>query len=302
NRPLQDLLPEHPLPGHHYHVGTSSLPTRFITPFMTSALSPEQVELNSLLTQHIALSNAMNVGETKQSSLLWPSKLLDSAKSKTNLSTLPTRARLITINGSKLHTYQKKEAPYPLSYSQSVLDRKLCSNGLTLHDFGDSPPSSVLDIGTGSGNWILEAASTWKDTKKLVGFDLVEIQPIISHDGPLGDLPFADASFDFVRICRIALGIPENKWNHVLEEVSRVLRSGGIAEVIEEDILFPFAPSQEYNYVADVNCSSPSPSVSVHGDPESSVSLSPNRLTRGHEVVHLGPIIAKSHKQLSILP
>jgi hypothetical protein len=45
---------------------------------------------------------------------------------------------------------------------------------------------------------------------------------------------------------------------------------GGIVEIIEEDILFPFAPSQEYNYVADVNCSSPSPSVSVHGDPESS--------------------------------
>jgi hypothetical protein len=64
----------------------------------------------------------------------------------------------------------------PASFDQhcnsDICDRitlkKLCKNGLTLFDFPDGPPDSVLDIGTGSGSWILEAASQWKVYATLV--------------------------------------------------------------------------------------------------------------------------------------
>jgi ubiquinone/menaquinone biosynthesis C-methylase UbiE len=40
-----------------------------------------------------------------------------------------------------------------------------CRNGLTMHHF-ETPPRLVLDLGCGSGLWIIEAAKQWKVTKR----------------------------------------------------------------------------------------------------------------------------------------
>lgn len=88
-------------------------------------LSAEQAELNSLIQEHLALSSALSVPEpTKTSSagIVWPPKL-ESSKPSLALATKPMKARLVTLNGSKLHLYPRKDAPYPLSYNQAVLDR-----------------------------------------------------------------------------------------------------------------------------------------------------------------------------------
>ncbi|KAG6862489.1 hypothetical protein C0995_000035 [Termitomyces sp. Mi166 len=132
----------------------------------------------------------------------------------------------------------------------------------TLHKF-ESPPAAVLDLGCGSGCWAIEAAKAWPNSV-VVGFDVKDIQPKLLHSltrehhsdiahrvkwvhGNLLDgLPFHCDRFDFVRMVNIGLGVPEDEWQYVLEarvktflEAARVLKPGGVIEVIEEDPIFP---------------------------------------------------------------
>ncbi|TFK92667.1 S-adenosyl-L-methionine-dependent methyltransferase [Polyporus arcularius HHB13444] len=131
---------------------------------------------------------------------------------------------------------------------------RLCS-GVTMHQFYE-PPSSVLDLGCGSGLWVIEAAKVWPDTT-FVGFDLRNLQPDLAqsnlgieyrdlsqrikwvHGDFLDPLPFEANHFDFVRICCIGLDVPEDSWQELLEECARVMRPGGALEVFEEDPIFP---------------------------------------------------------------
>lgn len=52
-------------------------------------------------------------------------------------------------------------------------------------------------------------------------------------------LPFGTGEFDLVRVNGVAQGVPEDRWDHLLAELTRVLALGGSLEIIEEDILFP---------------------------------------------------------------
>lgn len=257
------------------------------------ALIAEQPDcLDSLIHINQHLSDLLDLPDPQPPRLVWPLKL--DSKLPSTLPPLPktlSMPRLAHMNNSKLHTFSTKAAPYPLSYDQTTLDsdicdwitlKRLCKNGLTLQEF-DRAPAAVLDIATGSGNWILQAAAQWEETTRFVGFDLVGIQPALSITGPLASsnnriqwvqgnalekLPFNTGSFDFVRMCKIALGIPETKWHQLLEEAVRVLKPGGSLEIIEEDLIFPFrAPS---NDGTQSSSRSTTTSFSINGDTESS--------------------------------
>ncbi|ESK90438.1 hypothetical protein Moror_13607 [Moniliophthora roreri MCA 2997] len=157
------------------------------------------------------------------------------------------------------HPYPKKQAPYPRSYERGVLDldvwetlfcQQVCG-GLTWHDF-KTPPTKVLEIGCGTGSWILDCARAWKNCH-FVGLDLVPLHPDLIQVGSmdmaqritwvqdnfLDGLPFPNEEFDFVHIKRIALGVPEDKWDFLFEEIVRVMKPGGAFEMIEEDLFFP---------------------------------------------------------------
>ncbi|CAL1712725.1 unnamed protein product [Somion occarium] len=161
--------------------------------------------------------------------------------------------------GKKHHIYPASEVPYPINYERDVLDndiwetrwnQQVCGS-VTWHDF-EEPPSRVLDLGCGVGTWILDCARLWKDTH-FVGLDIVPIQPDLQQVGSsqlasrvtwvqanfLEGLPFQDEEFDYVHIKRIARGVPEDKWDALLEEISRVMKPSGRIEIIEEDLYLP---------------------------------------------------------------
>ncbi|KAF7314432.1 Methyltransf-25 domain-containing protein [Mycena kentingensis (nom. inval.)] len=158
--------------------------------------------------------------------------------------------------GAKHHTFSSDEVPYPRSYAREVLDldiwetmacQTICDS-LTWHVFA-TPPSRVLDIGCGTGTWILNCGKTWRKSH-FVGLDIVPLHPNLGsaelasrvtwvQANFLEGLPFPNDEFDFVHIKRIALGVPEDKWDGLFEEIARVLRPGGAFELIEEDLFFP---------------------------------------------------------------
>ncbi|KAJ3893793.1 hypothetical protein GG344DRAFT_42596, partial [Lentinula edodes] len=133
---------------------------------------------------------------------------------------------------------------------ETLFYHQICES-LTWHVFED-PPTKVLDIGCGTGSWILDSARIWR-TCHFVGMDLVPIQPDLQQVGSsdlahrvtwiqgnfLESLPFPNEEFDFVHIKRISLGVPEDKWDYLFEEILRVMKPGAAFEMIEEDLMFP---------------------------------------------------------------
>ncbi|KAF9485800.1 hypothetical protein BDN70DRAFT_459133 [Pholiota conissans] len=161
--------------------------------------------------------------------------------------------------GKKYHPYATDEVPYPRAYGKDVIDLDVwetlyfmdMTDSLSFHVF-ETPPTKVLEIGCGTGTWLLHGARTWKECH-FVGLDIVPLHPDLRNVGSpdlasritwvqhnfLEGLPFQNEEFDFVHIKRIALGVPENKWDLLFEEVARVMKPGARLEIIEEDLFFP---------------------------------------------------------------
>ncbi|KAF7310843.1 MAP kinase kinase kinase [Mycena chlorophos] len=159
-----------------------------------------------------------------------------------------------------------KVGAYPLDpYDTSLMEadrqtwelmRKLNRNGSpSFHNYGGRAPRSVLDLGCGSGTWLLDAATSWP-TAQVIGFDRTEtlrgMWPIAQGNGidniqfvrgnfVKDPLPFPDGSFDFVRMANLALCIPQSRWEFVLREAHRVLVVGGRLEFIDDHVFFPYA-------------------------------------------------------------
>lgn len=133
-----------------------------------------------------------------------------------------------------------------------------CCRSLTLYDF-DGPPSTILDLGCGRGLWAIEAAKQWQGST-VVGFDIERTQPRSDvleksvsrrlrwvQGNLLEQLPFLTGQFDFVRMVRMGLHIPEDEWPSVLAEIARILKPHGVLEVIEEDLLFPSQSTRSHD-------------------------------------------------------
>ncbi|KZV93819.1 hypothetical protein EXIGLDRAFT_33014 [Exidia glandulosa HHB12029] len=167
-----------------------------------------------------------------------------------------SRARLMTNKTGARRP--PASVPYPRNYDRDVLDHDVWENeffkelcgGVTWHDF-KTPPAKVLDLGCGTGAWVMSCAKVWKKTH-FVGLDIAPLQPDLEllgsdlaprikwvHANFLERLPFDDCTFDFVHIRRIARGVPEPRWDDLFEEIARVMKKGGAFEIIEEDLNFP---------------------------------------------------------------
>ncbi|KAL4252270.1 hypothetical protein ABKN59_002545 [Abortiporus biennis] len=176
---------------------------------------------------------------------------------------------------SRRRSRGKGQVPYPVEFSPTQLAydnwnqmflTSLCRN-ITMHQF-ETPPSKVLDLGCGCGFWILEASKKWPACH-FVGLDTRMHQPDFArmgrmdpqlkeyanygriqwlHGNLLDSLPFGVEEFDLVRICCIGLGVPEDEWQDLFQEVSRVLKPGGVLEIIEDDLIFPCGKSSASDY------------------------------------------------------
>ncbi|KDQ20946.1 hypothetical protein BOTBODRAFT_26959 [Botryobasidium botryosum FD-172 SS1] len=228
----------------------------------------------------------------------------------------PPGSYFVRKNGKKHHAFDGT-APYPVSYERRVLDhdvwdtcgsQQISPAQVTWHRF-DTPPANVLDLGTGTGAWVIQAAHLWPSTK-FVGFDLVPIQSdpkYISgdfasrirwvHGNFLEKLPFSDDHFDFVHIRNIARGVPEDQWGEVFEEIYRVMKPGAYLEMVEEDLLFPFGepPSPSGRGQVEDHSTSSVASTSTPRSDHNESSSGLERRRRTSSVRSHPPVVSNSH-------
>ena len=110
-------------------------------------------------------------------------------------------------------------------------------------------PTSVLDVGTGTGRWAREMAQLFPQAR-VVGMDVappavdeaaasnpgVDLRPSnyeFMAGNVLEGLPAPDVSFDFVHQRLLFLAIPAARWPLVIQELVRVTRPGGWVELVE---------------------------------------------------------------------
>ncbi|RKP27760.1 S-adenosyl-L-methionine-dependent methyltransferase [Syncephalis pseudoplumigaleata] len=97
-----------------------------------------------------------------------------------------------------------------------------------------------IDLGTGSGIWLMEMASEHADCE-FVGVDIVlpptlDLKPAnceFAVANILEGLPYPDNSFDFVHHRFMNLAIPEQMWPVYVHECARVCAPNGWIEMVE---------------------------------------------------------------------
>ncbi|KAJ7216793.1 hypothetical protein B0H12DRAFT_341760 [Mycena haematopus] len=92
----------------------------------------------------------------------------------------------------KMRVHPYPDVPYMQAYDPVVLEnerythyllRRLAPIGSpTFHNYHNSPPASVLDLGCGTGLWLLDSARIWRTTQ-FVGLDLVDVALPAFSDG-----------------------------------------------------------------------------------------------------------------------
>ncbi|CAG8582169.1 5814_t:CDS:2 [Ambispora leptoticha] len=99
----------------------------------------------------------------------------------------------------------------------------------------------VIDIGCGSGLWILDMANQYPNSK-FIGIDISPIHPTESlppnvkfvQYNVLDVLPYEDFSFDLVHAKFMVAAFTETQWEEkFIPEMIRLARPGGWVEILE---------------------------------------------------------------------
>jgi len=155
------------------------------------------------------------------------------------------------INGRK---FLKDSDKYILPSDDKELDRLHVQHDLQIRIWNShfSSPvetilksgAEVLDVGCGSGNWLLEMATNYPSSN-FTGIDILPLYPMDIH--PLNvifesvdvstGLPFPDNHFDFIHLKCLLSTISEKYCNMktLYNELKRVLKPGGWIEIMEHD-------------------------------------------------------------------
>ncbi|HLZ57673.1 MAG TPA: class I SAM-dependent methyltransferase [Ktedonosporobacter sp.] len=119
---------------------------------------------------------------------------------------------------------------------------------------------SILDIGCGTGGWLIEAAKTFPSLSRLVGVDASpkmisyataqaqvagqqERRLQFRQMDALRLLEFPDASFDLVNLRFGASFLRTWEWPRLLGECQRVCRAGGVIRITEAEMMLSSSPA-----------------------------------------------------------
>ncbi|RIA93888.1 S-adenosyl-L-methionine-dependent methyltransferase [Glomus cerebriforme] len=155
------------------------------------------------------------------------------------------------ISGRRFHNTTSK---YSLPNDKNEVDRLELSHDLFKYAFGGNYSSpiqnkledgiAVLDIGCGTGKWIIDNAMDYPKST-FIGIDMSPIFPkenkpqnagFIECDVLYG-LPFPSNTFDFVHQRLLCTAFSEKQWITVIKEIMRVLKPSGYVEFMESDPL-----------------------------------------------------------------
>ncbi|PKK72939.1 S-adenosyl-L-methionine-dependent methyltransferase [Rhizophagus irregularis] len=101
----------------------------------------------------------------------------------------------------------------------------------------------VLDVGCGPGTWLIEMANEFPKSH-FTGMDITPVFPRESKPDNadfmeaniLDGLPFEDNVFDYVHMRFLITSFSANDWKIAINEIVRVTKSGGIIELVEEEL------------------------------------------------------------------
>jgi ubiquinone/menaquinone biosynthesis C-methylase UbiE len=95
----------------------------------------------------------------------------------------------------------------------------------------------VLDIGCGKGNWVMEMAAKYPESK-FVGVDLYPFattteMPNCNFEivNVTSGIPFSDNTFDYIVIQSMETSFTKGQWADLLRECYRILQPGGYIEL-----------------------------------------------------------------------
>ncbi|KAI9249983.1 S-adenosyl-L-methionine-dependent methyltransferase [Sporodiniella umbellata] len=162
-----------------------------------------------------------------------------------------TQSRI--IEGRQYHNDQtstyilpKDEIEQDRLNSQHFAVKALFSQRNILGSIEKSLPnnSMILDIGCGTGCWVMEMAVDYPE-HNFKGVDLSDMFPTTIRPenaefelvNVLGGLPFEDNTFDFVNMRFMMTAFSTSEWPIIINEIHRVLKTGGMVELMEN--VFP---------------------------------------------------------------
>ncbi|CAO3617561.1 unnamed protein product [Mucor hiemalis] len=165
-------------------------------------------------------------------------------------SAISQSANSIIIEGRQYHNLDS--STYCLPRDELEQDRlnsqhfslKALLEGNVLPSIPTSLPrnAKVLDLGCGSGCWVMEMAIDYPEYE-MTGVDMADMFPTtirpenVKFDliNILDGLPYPDNYFDFVHMRLMIIAFRSSEWDYVLKEIFRVLKPGGLVELVESD-------------------------------------------------------------------
>ncbi|KAI8384566.1 S-adenosyl-L-methionine-dependent methyltransferase [Radiomyces spectabilis] len=161
-------------------------------------------------------------------------------------STTPT----VTIDGRVYHSDELSSYCLPrdeeeqdrLNSQHFALKALFGSNTLSYVQENLTLEAKILDIGCGSGSWVMEMAIDHPHAH-VTGIDMADMFPTMIRPenvkfelaNVLNGIPYPDNTFDFVHMRLLIAAFREHEWPLVIAEIFRVLKPNGLVQLMESD-------------------------------------------------------------------